>query len=379
MRESIATPLRALLIAFAVALPIAASELLLRARFAETAFVPGAHMRAVQQLLALHPEVGFLWKPDIRVSDHVLLPWNDQVVEPLSTDGWGFRNAPAAIAWLDEGRPVDVVGLGDSFMHDASGVFAELFATRGLFYYSLAMHRHSPPQYTRILDAYAVALKPFSLVYGLYENDFREARDFHTWERSGLDWFEYHSGTWAGPPIANGAATRFVRRHFPGSYGFYRDLTREGRARREAELLAAEGPAALREEVLRAAGLAREHGIRLLVVLIPGKRSALEGATPEFVLLELLARQLRGADLRVLDLLPILADPARDPESLYYRVDSHWNARGMQVAGEAILDSLAASSGGGPDQGAVRGASKGPRALARREARSAALESPARR
>ena len=223
------TPIRALLLALAFVLPVVASELLLRARFADTPYAPGPRLLAVQSQLALHPRVGFLWKGDIERSDGVLLPWADQVVEPLSTDSAGFRNHPRAIAWRKQGRRAHVIGLGDSFVHDAAYFFFELFAERDLFYYNLAMHRHSPPQYNRIFEEYAASRRPDWVVYGVFENDFREALDFEAWRASSRDWFSYHSGTWAGPPTSGSALLRLLRRGFPGATSLIRSFCARSR------------------------------------------------------------------------------------------------------------------------------------------------------
>jgi hypothetical protein len=342
MSPSTRTLLRVLPISVALALPLIASELFLRSRFGDTPYVPGPRLLAVQSQLALHPEVGFLWKGDIDASDGILLPWNDQIVEPLSTDPDGFRNPPRAIAWRAEGRRVNVIGLGDSFVHDAATVFHDLFGRRGLFYYNMAMHRHSPPQYNRILEAYALPQQPDWVVYGVFENDFREAIDFEQWRASGRDWFSYHSGTWAGPPVGASAWARGVRRLLPGAYGFTRSLTSASRRRREQGRYEQEIPGNVVSYVLSGAETARAHGIRFLLVLIPGKTTVLSGASDESRLVDGLLDGLDGAGLSILDLRSTFADPARNPESLYYRVDSHWNSEGMRVAGEAILEVLQA-------------------------------------
>jgi hypothetical protein len=327
--------LRILLAAFAIALPIASAEFFLRTRFAETPFVPGSRLLKVQSYLRLHPTLGFLWKGDIAYDDGVLLPWRDQVVVPLSTDSAGFRNHPRAIAALEGKRQVDVIGLGDSFLHDCAYIFHDLFEQSGFFYYNMAMHRHSPPQYNLILEQYAAALRPRWVVYAVFENDFREAVDFERWKASGIDWFSYHSGTWAGPPVDASRLGRLMRRSFRGGYGFYRSLTRDSRQRREG--LSWQIPAELRSYVLEASEIARSRGIRLLLVLVPSKTTAIQGSSDESLLYDQLLRDLREAAIPTLDLRQSFAESDRDPASLYYRLDAHWNPDGMRAAGEAIL------------------------------------------
>lgn len=341
MKRSSQTLLRVLLAAFAVALPIASAEFFLRTRFAETPYVPGSRFLKVQSYLRLHPSLGYLWKRDIAFEDEVLLPWYDQVVVPLSTDSTGFRNHPRAIAALEGKRQVDVIGLGDSFIHDCAYVFHERFERSGLFYYNMAMHRHSPPQYNLILEQYAAPLRPKWVIYGLFENDFREAVDFQHWRASGLDWFSYHSGTWAGPPVSASRPGRWLRRGFPGAYGLYRSLTREARKRREREEFSRRIPAEVRSYILEAREVARARGIRLLLVLVPSKETAIRGSSDESLLYDQLLRDLREEAIPTLDLRETFAEPSRDPASLYYRLDAHWNPQGMRVAADAILGALA--------------------------------------
>ena len=348
MKPSSQTLLRILLAAFAIALPISSAEFFLRTRFAETPFVPGSRLLKVQSYLQLHPTLGFLWKRDIAYDDGVLLPWRDQVVVPLSTDSAGFRNHPGAIAALEGDRRVDVIGLGDSFLHDCAYIFHDLFEQRGLFYYNLAMHRHSPPQYNLILEQYAAALRPRWVVYAVFENDSREAVDFERWKASGLDWFSYHSGIWAGPPVDASRLGRLLRRSFRGGYGFYRSLTRESRQRRERAELSQQIPANLRSYVLEASEIARSRGIRLLLVLVPSKTTAIQGRSDESPLYDQLLRDLREAAIPTLDLRQSFAESDRDPASLYYRLDAHWNPDGMRAAAEAILGALAEAGAAGP-------------------------------
>ena len=84
------------------------------------------------------------------------------------------------------------------------------------------MHRQGPPQYNRILESYAVALKPDMVIYGLYENDFFETLDFEAWLNSGEDWFTYHSGYWCGPASDIPVTVRLFRRYLKGCYSGYR-------------------------------------------------------------------------------------------------------------------------------------------------------------
>jgi hypothetical protein len=130
----------------------------------------------VQSLLRTHPTLGYLWESNLSLPAGT--PWMDQVPRALTTDAMGFFNHPTAISRRAADEHVNIVGLGDSFVHDAANTFYQFFDRHSLFYYSLAMHRHSPPQYNIILRDYAVPLRSDWIIYGLYENDFDEAEDF---------------------------------------------------------------------------------------------------------------------------------------------------------------------------------------------------------
>ena len=147
-------------------------------------------MLAVQRLLELEPDCGYLWRPNLDVVFPAELRWIDTTVEgirpwPLVTDSFGFRNHKTAIARQNES--LDIIGLGDSFMHDAAETFYGFFSRNGYHYYSYAMHRHCPPQYNMILQKYALARKPTLALYGVFTNDFAESEDFENWRSSGMD------------------------------------------------------------------------------------------------------------------------------------------------------------------------------------------------
>ncbi len=334
---------RAGLLLGSLLLSLVLGEALLRWRFPETAFMPGPQIRAVQDQLVLHPRYGYLWRPGVGFDEDVRLSWKDQVVERLSTDRFGFRNHPDAIARLEAGDPVDLVGLGDSFMEGGAYRFQALFGAWGLRYYNLAMHRHCPPQYNRILEDHAIGLRPRFIVYGIYENDFLETLDFDDWVASGLDWFAFHSGFWAGPPKPASLAERVVQARLPGFHGLYRQLTFDARKRAFRDARARELPGNVARHVLEAQTLARAAGIRLIVMLIPSKATAFGRVTPEARLYDRMLPRLRASGATLLDLRETFAASGRRPRDLYYRVDPHWNAEGMAVAARAIHAIVAGS------------------------------------
>ena len=211
-----------LLLAIVLFLMLLFLELVFRKMFLDTAYVPSKEIQKTQSLLKLHPRIGYLWKKTIGYDSGTILKWRDQAPTVLSTDSIGFKNPPEAIQAREEGKQIDIIGLGDSFIHDASGVFYLHFRANNMFYYNMAMHRQSPPQYNIILDDYVKIENPDFVIYGLHETDFKEARDFENWKRSGIDWFTYHSGTWCGPPLNNNRIKRFFIKNLKGSYAFYR-------------------------------------------------------------------------------------------------------------------------------------------------------------
>ena len=289
----------------------------------------------VQSLLTAHPTLGYLWKSNLSMPVGTAT-WADQVPRALTTDATGFFNNPSAISRRLANEHINIIGLGDSFVHDAANTFYEFFDRHSLFYYSMAMHRHSPPQYNIILRDYATPLRPDWIIYALYENDFYEAEDFQAWTESGMDWFAFHSGTWAGRPIGVGAVARLTQRHIPGlrqrflmaaeRFGFVRGLRVKNGER-------------IATQVMGALGLATEMESNFLLVLIPSKKAVIRGVSDEAPLYADLLNRIRSrTDLRILDLAPRFRTCCGNPASLYYKIDGHWNEAGMTEGAKAILE-----------------------------------------
>jgi hypothetical protein len=320
---------------FAVALGLAAAELIGRLRFTDTPYVPGPQIERIQALLAPHPEVGFLWKPGVTHEQGFEIAWRDSEPYVLSTDSWGFLNAPEVVARVAGGEAPDVVGLGDSFLQVATYSFQERFHDDGLFYYSFAMHRHGPPQYNRILGGYAIDLRPKWVLYGISENDFVDTFDFERWEGSDLDWFTFHSGTWCGPPSSGRSGLDRLRRLMPGTWALWRGL----RARLWPDPLLRATPDEIHRYVLQARATAEDAGARFMVLLIPEKQTAIRGPTADAARHEALTELLRESGVEIVDLrAPFASVP--DPGALFYRRDSHWNRTGQALAAERILDAI---------------------------------------
>jgi len=318
----------------ASALALGSAELLLRHRFKDTPYTPGEQILLLQSWLQSDPKVGFLWKSDVDYEDGIRIGWADQELElaTLSTDSDGFLNHPHAIANREKGLPMQIVALGDSFMQGTAYPYTEYFGKRRLTYYNLAVQRQCPPQYNLILETYALPLRPRLILYGVFFNDFEEILDFFEWQRSGLDWFTYHSGTWCGPPINGRYALKGWRRQMRGLYMGYRALrallpmTRRSNAKNDQAY-----PSSLSQLcrcVLEARDFCAENNINFLLLLIPSKQSVLKGdPLEERAYTDILsfcqenripALHLRGHFVR-----------HNDPAQLYNQVDAHWNIAGM--------------------------------------------------
>lgn len=321
-----------------ITLCLAAGEPILHWRYPERPRKISDEVRHVQAYLKLDPKIGFTWKDNIPFKDHIVLKISDTHQEPLSTDRHGFINPPAAIKTEQSGAPIQVIGLGDSFMEHGSFLFHTLFKDAGLTYYSMAIHRQCPPQYNLILREYALQKKPRWILYGLYENDFDETKDFENWTHSGMDWFTYHSGTWCGRPQTGGLFKRMAYRWLPGyCVAYQRALEKFKLTSLIPTHVTAVSAAKVCGYVRRANALAKAHGIRFLLLLIPSKETTLHHPTRESALYDQLVGMLAADPIEALDLRRLFRESA-DPASLFYRIDGHWNRNGIRLAASAILN-----------------------------------------
>lgn len=334
----------ALLVAVSMSVAVGVGEAVLRHRYGHMLYHPRTEVAAIQQYLTLNDSIGFTWQPDIDFGRHIVLSNADVQLDPLSTDEFGFWNHPEAIATRRAGQPIDVIGLGDSFMEGAAFLFHDMFRARGLSYYSMSIHRQCPPQYYTILNDFALVNRPKWVILGLFENDFSETTDYDDWRRTDLDWFAYHSGTWCGPPVGVDAKERFVKTYLKGWNAFYRVLY----AKVRGERMTVGGPTAyelgrVQESLLQAVMAARSHGAQLVIVLIPSKQSTLKGPAKEAEAYDEVMLNLREHLIPTVDLRSVFRKHP-NPERLYYEKDSHWNREGIRVAGEEILKKLEAPS-----------------------------------
>jgi len=104
---------------------VVAGDVFLRYYFDVVTYKRSAAVDRIQKYLEVRPDIGYVWRPNVDRQEGISLNWADQDPEHgiLSTDQWGFRNHPDAIADRRLGRPVDVVGVGDSFMEMAARPF----------------------------------------------------------------------------------------------------------------------------------------------------------------------------------------------------------------------------------------------------------------
>lgn len=293
--------------------------------FKGTAYVPGKEILNGQKYLKPDDKVGYLWKENISWEDDIRLTWRDQKSNPLSTDEFGFLNHPSAIKKIKKNHTADVIGLGDSFVHDAAYIFYEKFSKKNKSYYNLAMPRHCPPQYNIILKNYAISLKPGLIIYGVYENDFDETRDFFSWKKSGLDWFFFHSGTWCGPSLSQ---WKIFRTYFPGTYAFYRAV-------RKSFLKVSETPKIedirkVAELIKEANDIARGHNARFILLLIPDKRTLESKKAPGNYAYNQLESLIKNSGVETIDLRKFFEKS--DIPKYYYKIDNHWNEDGIDEA-----------------------------------------------
>ncbi len=311
-------------------------EFLSRKRYAEPFINPPKEVTAIQDLLVLDDDLGFHWRENISPSEGIRLTEQDSETWPLSTDANGFINPPQVIEKRQQGEPVQVVGLGDSFMEHAAYYITDFFSERGLNYYNLAIHRQSPPQYLDILRTYAQPLRPEIVLLGITETDLDEINDYLNWRESGLDWFTFHSGTWCGRPVQSSPILRARDRYFPGYTALFSLV--EDRAPGLAKFTPsihpsdARGGASTVEFWLDEINQETTRNDQLLVVLmIPTRDSVLAQTTPEHTAFSSIMQYCSDQNIPYLDLHAVFRNH-ENPLSLYYAVNGHWNGNGINIA-----------------------------------------------
>ena len=320
-------------IIFSVVVLIGA-EFVFRKRYVEPVREADPLINEIQQYLELDEVIGFKWKANIDASEGIVFEDGDATAYPLSTDDLGFINSPQAKADIEAGNRPNIIGVGDSFLEHAAPVLTEFFGAHDLVYRNLAMHRTSPPQFTDVVETYALPLKPDLIVYSIYENDFAETVDYLNWEASGLDWFTFHSGTWCGSPLAVSESERRAVSWVPGYHAVYRRLPTIGTE------VSRDALPRIVEEIDSARRMAADADVGFALLLIPSKADVLgeSGALwGRYVLLLLepdIKEILEAGGL--IDLRAAYSDYP-EPASLYYETNGHWNEAGIKLAAEEIL------------------------------------------
>jgi hypothetical protein len=320
-------------------------EGLFRYRFHTGGYRPHESVLRIQDQLVAQPDYGFSWRPNVRKNEGIVFDVADVEYEPLSTDLNGFINHPGTA----DNSTVDILGLGDSFVEHAAHIWFELAKKRRLNYYSMALHRTAPPQYARIIKKHIGAGKPTWIVIGLFENDFVETSDFQQWQKSDLDWFEYHSGTWCGPPVDESFSATLRDGLFQGWSAALKNV----RANLRGGRMTITGPTeeeidGVTEALREIRTHAKEIESRALIVLIPSKPTATGPLTNEAEAYDPVINALRmDGPLDILDLRPAFRAHT-DPSSLFYEIDGHWNTTGMKFAGQLLFDHIRRAEADGP-------------------------------
>jgi len=213
-----------------------------------------------------------------------VLQWGDVPAGALSTDSFGFTNLPQAIALRKAGTPVDIVGVGASYMGGAQGLFHEYFWLKGLFYYNMAHGRFTLPLYNEAIRTAALPLKPRWIVYGLNEVSFHLIDDYEQWRRSGLDWFAFHSGSWCGPARKTGVPYDQLRAVWRPAFALYVAMEKK-LSRKSLDRIDEKKKQRLIERsvyyVREAFELARANDVNFVVLFIPDKARMIGGPSPK--------------------------------------------------------------------------------------------------
>lgn len=311
-------------------------EFLFRHRYATSERTATPLILDIQQYLELDDVIGFRWRPGIDADEGIVFEDGDAIAYPLSTDQFGFINAPESIARFEEGAEADIIGVGDSFMEHAAHEFSATFAQHGLVYRNMAMHRQAPQQFSDVVEHFALKLKPDLVVYSLYENDYVEYDDYENWEESGLNWFAFHSGTWCGTPLATSPWERRAQSWFKGYLALYGLIDSRLSGDQSAETyINADTVEGIADEILHTYKRCMESDIQFAVLLIPSRESATSSLSPEAQSYDRVLDTIGTSAISVIDLREIFASHS-SPRSLYYEQNGHWNPTGMRLTAEMI-------------------------------------------
>lgn len=285
----------------------------------------------MQKFMVTDRELGFLWKKNLDSADNAYLQWGDVPAGLITTDTFGFNNSSEAIAELNSGRPIDIAGVGASYMGGAQPTFYDLFGFRNQFYYNFAQGRFTQPQFNVALKKCVLPRKPKLVVYGLNEVSYTLIDDYEKWKKSELDWFTYHSGTWCGPAVKNDFFHTLISHntYFEGIW-----------TATEKKLFPPMGKTWFQKEAIynktfyyvkEAFKLSRENGSEFVVLFIPSRQTAALGPNAYSSLFNAMIPKLKQAGIDYIDLRYSFGS-FEDPRALYFVQDSHWNRQGIYKA-----------------------------------------------
>jgi len=246
-----------------------------------------------------------------------------------------------------ENLPRNIIGIGDSFIHNGSFVLFN-FLKKGLFFYNMAMYTYGPPQYNIVLKKYALSQKPDWILYGIYENDFDDTIRFEQWKKSGVDWVTYQS--WRKMSSSLPQWRLNLIKHLPGIMELAQIMIKKYHLSepndKDPSLAGFSEVDKLKHVfnyITEAASLAKSNNVNFLCILIPARDVNSRGVTSADAHYEILSKMLARNNIDVLDLRPVIRDYPGGRTSLYNKIDKHWNRKGITVASEKILERISAS------------------------------------
>lgn len=326
-------------------------EKLLKVHYSRYVASKDIKIQTAQKNIMLDDNIGYLLKPDLEIDISLEDGWvdwdkedvnKDAINRRMFTDHFGFKNDKIAIKRLEKEK-VNIIGIGDSMIYMASDIFYNFFDKENLFYYNMAIFRQCPPQYNRILTKYALEHKPEAIIYGITENDFLDMIDFENWEKSGVDWFTYHSGSWCGrpdPKYSGRGDLQYLRRWFPGYTNLLISKGLIQRAKRNRNITP--NYHKVLQHIMEADSICQKNNIKLYVVFVPSKNFIIKGesywpyANGHF---DQIIQQLNRKKIPFIDLRTHYKT-VEDPSRLYWKTDGHWSFKGVSMAVKLIFDKM---------------------------------------
>ena len=302
--------------------------------------------RSTDSMYVADAELLFKIRPHIdAVVDHP--DYHVRIKTNLNLADIGFRGGSL-------GGPAWAAAVGDSFTFgvgmDQEDTWVNLLARAlGKEIINLGIPAQGPPQYTRILKRYALALHPRVVFYCFYYNDLNAANRFYRMKR-----------TWI--PV-----TRYLRQ-----YSVIYNLLSENRAvgapaAEQADVEGAElniSPDDVRRSVARqdrnfeqrwrltvkeiddAISASHQAGVQMIMLYLPSRwevyweqfqaQHHLPGTLDIDRLRRTVVNYCGDRKLACFDLTPVLKREAQQGKQLYFRIDGHWNKEGNRIVAEAL-------------------------------------------